>query len=70
VFWPVLEGLMALRGVNLLTATTEVAEIGDLQRFASAPQLNTFRGRRLGASLLDIAAMLAGVRWAAPTCFG
>src|SRR4030066_1119341 len=29
VFWPVIEGLMALRGVNLLTATTIVAEIGD-----------------------------------------
>ncbi len=39
VFWPVIEGLMALRGVNLLTATTVVAEIGDLKRFASAPQL-------------------------------
>ena len=37
VFWPVVQGLMALRGVNLLTATTIVAEIGDLQRFASAP---------------------------------
>lgn len=36
VFWPVIEGLMALRGVNLLTATTIVAEIGDLRRFASA----------------------------------
>ena len=38
VLWPVIEALMALRGVSLLTATTIVAEIGDLQRFASAPQ--------------------------------
>jgi hypothetical protein len=35
VFWPVIEGLVALRGVNLLTATTVVTEIGDLKRFAS-----------------------------------
>lgn len=44
VFWPVIEGLMALRGVNLLTATTIVAEIGDLKRFASAPQLMAYLG--------------------------
>jgi transposase len=44
VFWPVIEGLMALRGVNLLTATTIVAEIGDLRRFASAPQLMAYLG--------------------------
>lgn len=44
VFWPVIEALMALRGVNLLTATTIVAEIGDLQRFASAPQLMAYLG--------------------------
>lgn len=44
VFWPVIEGLMALRGVNLLTAVTIVAEIGDLQRFASAPQLMAYLG--------------------------
>ena len=44
VFWPVIEGLMALRGVNLLTATTIVAEIGDLRRFASAPQLMAYFG--------------------------
>lgn len=34
----------ALRGVNLLTATTVVAEIGDLKRFASAPQLMAYLG--------------------------
>lgn len=44
VFWPVIEALMALRGVNLLTATTIVAEIGDLKRFASAPQLMAYLG--------------------------
>lgn len=44
VFWPVIEGLMALRGVNLLTATTVMAEIGDLRRFASAPQLMAYLG--------------------------
>ena len=44
VFWPVIQGLMALRGVNLLTATTVVAEIGDLRRFTSAPQLMAYLG--------------------------
>jgi len=34
VFWPVVQGLMALRGVSLLTAMTIVAEIGDLRRFS------------------------------------
>ena len=44
VFWPVIEALMALRGVNLLTATTIVAEIGDLKRFTGAPQLMAYLG--------------------------
>jgi transposase len=44
VFWPVIEGLMALRGVKLITATTIVAEIGDLKRFATAPQLMAYLG--------------------------
>ena len=44
VFWPVIEALMALRGMNLLAATTVVAEIGDLTRFASAPQLMAYLG--------------------------
>jgi transposase len=44
VFWPVIEALMALRGVNLLTATTIVAEIGDLHRFTGAPQLMAYLG--------------------------
>lgn len=42
--WPVIEALMALRGVNLLTATTVVAEIGDLKRFATASQLMAYLG--------------------------
>jgi transposase len=44
VFWPVIEALMALRGVNLLTATTIVAEIGDVRRFTGAPQLMAYLG--------------------------
>ena len=44
VFWPVIEGLMALWGVGLITATTIVAEIGDLRRFANAPQLMAYLG--------------------------
>jgi transposase len=42
--WPVIEALMALRGVNLLAATTVVAEVGDLRRFATAPQLMAYLG--------------------------
>jgi len=44
VFGPLVEGLMALRGVGLVTATTIVAEIGDLRRFATAPQLMAYLG--------------------------
>lgn len=44
VFWPMIEALMSLRGVSLLTATTIVAEIGDLHRFDSAPQLMAYLG--------------------------
>jgi transposase len=44
VFWPVIEGLMALRGISLLAATIVMAEIGDLRRFASAPQLMAYLG--------------------------
>ena len=42
--WPIIEALMALRGVSLLTAATVVAEIGDLKRFANAPQLMAYLG--------------------------
>ena len=44
IFWPVIEGLMALRGVSLITAATIVAELGDLRRFPSAPQLMAYLG--------------------------
>ena len=41
---PVVAALMSLRGVALLTAATLVAELGDLERFASAPQLMSYLG--------------------------
>ena len=41
---PVVKALMSLRGVALLTAATLVAELGDLERFASAPQLMSYLG--------------------------
>lgn len=41
---PVVRALMSLRGVALLTAATLVAELGDLTRFASAPQLMGYLG--------------------------
>ncbi|WP_137175287.1 transposase [Massilia sp. HP4] len=43
VFFPIIEALIALRGVNLLTAVTIVA-VGDLRRFTSAPQLMAYLG--------------------------
>jgi Transposase IS116/IS110/IS902 family len=36
--------LMALRGISLLAAVTVVAELGDLARFASAPQRMAYLG--------------------------
>ena len=44
VVWPVIEALMALRGVPLLTAVTTVAEIGDLRRFAKPALLMAYLG--------------------------
>jgi transposase len=41
---PVVKALMSLRGVALLTATTLVAELGDLQRFPTAGQLMSYLG--------------------------
>jgi transposase len=41
---PVVAALMSLRGVALLTAATLVAELGDLHRFATAPQLMSYLG--------------------------
>jgi transposase len=42
--WPVVEGLCALRGVDLVTAATIMAELGDLTRFNSPRQLMAFLG--------------------------
>jgi transposase len=44
VFAPTIQGFMALRGIDRLTATTIVAEIGDLRRFTSAPSLMAYLG--------------------------
>jgi len=44
VIWPVIESLMALRGIDQVAAVTVLAGIGDLQRFASAPQLMAYLG--------------------------
>jgi transposase len=41
---PVVEALMALRGVKAITAMTIVAELGDLSRFESPRQLMSFLG--------------------------
>lgn len=42
--WPIIEALMALRGVSLLAASIIMAELGDLSRFAGAPQLMAYLG--------------------------
>lgn len=42
--WPIIEALMALRGVSLLAAATIMAELGDLSRFTKAPQLMAYLG--------------------------
>ena len=41
---PVVEGLMALRGVDVVTAMTVLAEVGDLTRFDSPRELMSFVG--------------------------
>ncbi len=41
---PVVEALMALRGVKLITAMTVMAELGDISRFDSPRQLMAFLG--------------------------
>src|SRR6266404_1653580 len=41
---PVVKALMSLRGVALLSGATLVAELGDLNRFATAPQLMSYLG--------------------------
>jgi transposase len=41
---PLVESLQALRGVRVLTAVILAAELGDMARFATAPQLMAFVG--------------------------
>ena len=41
---PVVEALMALRGVDVITAMTVLAELGDLARFETPRQLMSFLG--------------------------
>lgn len=41
---PVAEAYQAMRGVALITAVTFVVEIGDVRRFATAPQLMAYLG--------------------------
>ena len=41
---PVVTALQALRGVSFITATGLVAEIGDIRRFARAPELMAYLG--------------------------
>ncbi len=41
---PMVEALMALRGVKLITAMTVLAELGDLSRFTSPSQLMAYLG--------------------------
>lgn len=41
---PTVKALQALRGVNLLNAVVLVAEVGDFQRFATAPQFMGYLG--------------------------
>lgn len=41
---PVVEGLMALRGISLITAMTVLAELGDISRFDSPRQLMAYLG--------------------------
>jgi len=41
---PVVEGLIALRGVDMITAATVLAELGDLTRFDTPRELMSFLG--------------------------
>jgi transposase len=41
---PLVEALQALRGVQLVSAVTIAAELGEMRRFASAPQLMAYLG--------------------------
>jgi len=41
---PIVDGLMAMRGINLVTAMGIVAELGDLSRFSKPTQLMAYLG--------------------------
>jgi len=41
---PVVEALQTLRGVSLIVATTTIAELGDVTRFASSVELMSYLG--------------------------
>lgn len=43
-FAPLIRGLMALRGIDRLSATTLVAEIGDFHRFPGGPEMMGYLG--------------------------
>ena len=42
--WPLIQNYMAMRGISLITSTILAAELGDLTRFATAPQLMSYLG--------------------------
>lgn len=42
--FPVAQALQTLRGVSLIVATTTIAELGDLTRFASPVELMSYLG--------------------------
>ena len=44
VLEPIVDGLMAMRGINLVTSMGVVAELGDLSRFTKATQLMAYLG--------------------------
>lgn len=42
--WPAVEALMALKGVRMITASTTIAELGDLSRFKHPKHLMSYLG--------------------------
>jgi len=42
--WPLIRNYMSLRGISRLVATALAAELGDITRFANAPQLMAYLG--------------------------
>lgn len=43
-WYPVVQALMTMRGIDFVAATTLTAELGDFRRFPSAPSLMSFVG--------------------------